>query len=138
MKQIDVIYNMFLHKINDPDILEYYTEEEMQLDCDMSIRIVLGKLVYFDIDYDDTTREFSRKLNNTEMVMLSCGLVLEWLSPQIYTIDLIKQNMTSSEFNSTSKANQLKALMELFDKAKNEMNTLYIQNGYKDGIPKIK
>ena len=29
-------------------------------------------------------------------------------------------------------------LMELFDKAKNEMNTLYVQNGYKDGIPKIK
>ena len=54
MKQIDIIYNMFLHKINDPDILEYYTEEEMQLDCDMSIRMVLGKLVYFDIDYDDT------------------------------------------------------------------------------------
>ena len=34
----------------------------MQLDCDMSIRMVLGKLVYFDIDYDDAI-EWAMKAN---------------------------------------------------------------------------
>lgn len=115
------IYELFLSKITDYDILQL-DEEELNIELKMLLKKALAKFVNIkevSIDYD--FEQFSRELSGLEMDIISSYMVSEWISPKINNISLLRQSLSSKDFQMYSQANHLSTLMELKSKCDKEV-----------------
>ena len=105
------VYNYFLSKITTYEFGEL-TQEELDLELEQSLKSTIAKCVVLEkIELDTTLKEFSRDLSNLEMDIISYGMVVEYLTPKIYSIELLKQSLNSSDYTMYSQANHLAQLL---------------------------
>lgn len=107
------IYDIFLSKITDFDYTQL-TQEELNEELLMMLKKGLAKFVTlksYTIDY--FMESFNRKLTILEMDIISSFMLSEYLNSKIYSISLLRQNLSSKDFAMYSQANHLKQLMDL-------------------------
>lgn len=71
-------------------------------------------------DRDDIFQQFNADLTDEEQDILARLMVVEWLSPKLYSIDMLQNRMTPKDWNSYSPANLLKEIRETYTLAKAE------------------
>lgn len=114
------VYEMFLSKITDYDILKL-DEDELNQEFKMLLKKALARFVYIkDVSVDYDFEQFSRELTGLEMDIISSYMVSAWISPKINSITLLRQSLSSKDFSMHSQANHLKELIELKDSTEKE------------------
>ena len=64
-------------------------------------------------DRDDILEQFNMTLFDEDIEILANLMVIEWLRPQVNNLELLKQALSSKDFNISSQANHLKELQAL-------------------------
>lgn len=111
--ELQDVYNRFIQKIT---TYEYVNFTQDELDEEFYILLINSLDNFYsqdDIEIDNVMGVFNRKLTSQEVDILATGMVVEWLSPKINNIELLKQNLSSKDYQFYSQANHLKELMDL-------------------------
>lgn len=136
--QLEEVYGLFLSSITDYDYLELETED-FNNEMLMLLKKSLSKFRYKDnIKIDSDLGEFSKELTDSEMNVISLGMLSEYLKSKIYNIELLRMNLGSKDWQMYSQANHLKELMELKKETDADfhyyMGVLNLDNALKDRI----
>ncbi len=126
------IYNSFLDKVSDP-YLASMTDNELgeQLLKFLNNSIPKFKKCKRDLyRRDDILEEFEEILTDEDIEILANLMVIEWLRPQVNNIELLKQALSSRDFNITSQASHLKELQALRKDAQVEISKLIVDYSY--------
>jgi hypothetical protein len=86
-------------------------------------------------DRDNTLKQFNQTLSDKVKRILAKGMVCEWLSPKLYTLDNLKNHLSSKDFNQYSPSAFLKEIRETHNKALKEFNKEKIKYGYSNFDP---
>jgi hypothetical protein len=73
-------------------------------------------------DRDEGLKQFNQSLKDKEKRILAKFVLVEWLSPKLYTIENLKNHLSTKDFNIYSPANLLKEIRETHTKALSETN----------------
>lgn len=73
-------------------------------------------------DRDETLRHFNVNLTDSEKKILAKYMLCEWLSPKLYTVENLRNHLSTKDFNMFSPANLLKEIRETHDKALKSAN----------------
>lgn len=71
--------------------------------------------------------EFEEDLTDLEEEIIANMMVLEWLSPKIYHMDMLEYRLGSKDFEQWSPANQLKEMKDLRKQTLQEIDTLIVK-----------
>jgi hypothetical protein len=126
------IYSKFLPKITDYSFLNMSQETlEGQLQSYLSSSVV--KFRYCDkIAYQNNTlKQFDKDLTEEETEILALLMCVEFLTPKILTDDLLRQRLSSKDYNLTSQANHIKEVREIRNTFKREADNLMTLYTYK-------
>ena len=114
MTSFQEVYDYFLSKITTYNEYVDLTPEELEVELKQLLRIAFSECVSFkDISTDYILNEFNRDLTDLEMNIISYNMVVHYLSPKINNIELLKQSLSSKDYQIYSQANHLKELMNL-------------------------
>lgn len=130
------IYDLFVRKITDFNLMIQDDEDIEQL-CYKYLESAIANFMFckHDLSKRDIGKfngGFHSTLNIQEKEILSLLMIVEWLTPQIYNITLIKQFVGDSEFNMTSQANHLDKLSQLKQQAIEDSEKLITLYTYDD------
>ena len=140
--QYEDIFSVFLTKIVDYSFLEYdeaYIREQMVswLRFSSSVPRLRAKFISLSLNDEDAMLTFSLKNSvndefDVEFVkeILSKGMVIAWLEPQINNVLLTKQMFGGKEERFFAQANHLKELQSLLSNTKIELSKLLRDYGY--------
>jgi signal recognition particle GTPase len=126
------IYNSFLDKVSDPYLADM-TDDELSTQL---LKFLNNSIPKFKkckrnlYDRDDILEEFEATLTDEDIEILANLMVIEWLRPQINNLELLKQALSSKDFNITSQANHLKELQVLRKDAQSEISKLLVDYSY--------
>jgi hypothetical protein len=130
------VFTYFLQKVSDYAFLNMQQSDlETSMTGWMHSAATKFKRCKQDLtQYDDVAQQFTvATLTDQEIEILATLMVVEYLTPQIVTTQLLKQTIGSKDFNQTSQAAHLKQLTELRDIFKNEADKLIVQYTYDNG-----
>jgi hypothetical protein len=114
MTSFQEVYDYFLSKITTYNEYINLTQEELEVELNQLLRVSLSECVSFkDISADYILNEFNRDLTDLEINIISYNMVVHYLSPKINNIELLKQSLSSKDYQIYSQANHLKELMNL-------------------------
>lgn len=138
-----VIYDAFLDKITDPDLLSLaddVQEDTKRAYLEYAVKkckryvgdIDLDKRVTIDVDptseyYDDDNPyegAFEADLSDEVIVMLTEYMVEAWLKPYLNNADLLRLHMNTKDFNTTSPANLVEKIGVRYDEARRRARSL--------------
>lgn len=113
----DNIHTRVVRKIRDRNILNLDApDQEDYFDGLLFSALVNFKTSEVDLyNRDEIEREFIETLSELEEEILALYEVVEWTIPYLNSIDLIKQNMSTTDYKLSSQANHLKELRNLHD-----------------------
>ena len=124
------VFDSFLSKINTYEFLKL-SEQELNIDLSQNLRSALAKCIGFkDIIGDYVLDEFNRVLTDLEIEIISYWMVFNWITPKINNIELLKQSLSSKDYQIYSQANHLKELLDLKNDAKTEAHYWMNRYGY--------
>jgi hypothetical protein len=118
------IYGGFLNKITEYSFLSL-AESDLEA---ILYKYLLNSISRFkrckkDLsDRDDLLSQFNFDLDIEEQDILETMMLDEWIKPKIYNIELIKQAISSKDFQITSQANHLDKLIALRKELKVEIS----------------
>lgn len=126
-----VVDNSFLNKVTDRYLLEI-PEEHLQnlVDGFRTSASVKFKQCKKLSNRDDVARCYNKTLTDEEVEILANLMVLEWLKPQINSIELLKQGMSTKDYRIYSQANHLDSLKELRKETVSEVDRLIVSYTY--------
>lgn len=110
------MYDFFLSGITDDMYMEM-TEEDTQEVLEELLTSAITSFEFprwsspFILDLDNKT--FTIKLTLTEMKIIQCYMIVEWLGYQLANVDLVRQKYSGSDFKFTSQASHIKQLTAL-------------------------
>lgn len=110
------IFNLFLNnKISDTFLVSLDKEDVEEILKNLLVSaIVRFRKCKKDLNNrNDELGEFNIDLSDDEIEILACLMVLSWLEPQINSIELLKQTLSTKDYKLYSQANHLKELLEL-------------------------
>lgn len=114
MTSFQEVYDYFLAKITTYNEYNNLTVEELETELKQLLRASFAECVSFkDISVDYILNEFNRELTDLEMNIISYNMVVHYLSPKINNVELLKQSLSSKDYQIYSQANHLKELMDL-------------------------
>lgn len=128
-----VIDSSFLNKITD-DLLLTIDEEDLEQIIDMfrisaSIKFKqCSKLT----DRDEENRKYNSTLTDEEIEILANLMVLEWLKQRINSIEVLKQTMSTRDYNFYSQANHIESLLKLRKDINLEVDRLIVSYTYSE------
>ena len=137
------IYDEFLDRINDPDLLRL-NDDDQEATKRAYLEYAVDKCREFvtDIDLDDRTTvevdpeseyydplapsegAFAADLPHSVCVMLSQYMVVGWLQRYVNNADLLRLHMNTKDFNTTSPANLVEKIGVRFDEARRRARSL--------------
>ena len=127
------IYDRFLPKITDYKILELNDNDVMEVMHGwLKSAASKQKRIINDFKMDDEIASFDTELDDLEIELLSLGMVLEWLRPQINSTALTSQFIGGKEEKFYAQSNHLNALEELFKNTRLEIKKLQRDYGYRN------
>lgn len=126
-----VVDNSFLNKITD-DYLLTLIEGNLQDLIDgyrksASVRFKQCKKLE---NRDDSLKQYNQTLTDEEVEILANLMILEWLKPQINSIELLKQSMSTKDYKLTSQAEHLLRLNNLKSSTIAEVDSLIVSYTY--------
>ena len=133
---LEEIISLYLAKIENYDYLQY-TEEELLEELKPMLLSATSKLLSLDVKIDFDMEEFNRELEPIEQNLIALGLVEEFLTQKVNSIKILKNHLTTKDFNLYSSANMLKQLRETLDSVSKEKYYLETRYEYKKRIRKI-
>lgn len=133
---VQKIYEIFLAQIG-KDIL---AQLEQELAESLMLTYLMGATTMFNTcekDLTIITDEFDESFINSELdldeiFILVDGMLVYWLKPKIYTLDVIKMGVTNGDFSKKSTAPLLSRLMELKEMAEKDMRRRKVKYSYKN------
>lgn len=142
------IYDEFLDKITDPDLLllaeddqdatkraylEYavkkcsqYVSPQFDLTKRTTVEVV-DEDASLDDDEEPTVEEveaFEDDLDDSVIVLLTEHMVEAWLKPYVNNADLLRLHMNTKDFNTTSPANLVEKIGARYDEARHRARSL--------------
>lgn len=78
--------------------------------------------------------QFTEDLTELEQEIVANMMVLEWLKPSVYHMDLLEYRLGSKDFNMFSPANFLKELRALKKDTESEIDSLIIKYSYNNDL----
>lgn len=126
------IYDSFLNKIKDYDFLSL-DEEDIEELCYKYLVSSIPLVKHCEeklLDRDDNFYQFNQKLEENEIEILANLMLVQWTTPQIYSITNMKQFLGDKEYKFFSQANHLEKLLLLKDEALSYADGLMINNSY--------
>lgn len=131
MTTFDEVYDYFLAKITTYDEYNNLTYSELQTELKQLLRISFAECVSFkDTSADYILEQFNRPLTDLEKNIISYNMVVHYLSPKINNIELLKQSLSSKDFQMYSQANHLRELMNLRNESSQQFHYWMNRYGY--------
>ena len=132
---LEEIITLYLAKIENFDYLQY-SEEELLEELSPMLLSATSKLFSLNLKIDFDMEEFNRELEPIEQNLVALGLVEEFLTQKVNSIKVLKNHLTTKDFNLYSSANMLKQLRETLDSVSKEKYYLETRYEYKKRIRK--
>ncbi len=133
---LEEVITLYLAKIENFDYLKY-SEEELLEELKPMLLSATSKLFSLNLKIDFDMEEFNRELEPIEQNLVALGLVEEFLTQKVNSIKVLKNHLTTKDFNLYSSANMLKQLRETLDSVSKEKYYLETRYEYKKRIKKI-
>lgn len=131
MTPFSVIYDRFMGKISDPDILSMFEDDMSQLLENYLISaIVQFRQCKKNKDIDFMEKQFNESLTIEEIEIYASYMIVEWLNPMINNIQSLKPLMVTRDYQSYSQANHLEKMIKLRQDAKADANKMMVQYTY--------
>lgn len=122
------VYDVFLSQINDIVFISNDTDDELKL---RYLKNSIPRFAKCKADLTDRTDlQFNSDLTDEEVLILGTLMVIEYLKPQIATLENLKQSVGSRDFSMTSQANHLNSLIRLKRDILRDINKLIIDYSY--------
>ena len=86
-------------------------------------------------DRDSISKKFNVDLKDNEKLILAKYILTNWLSPKLYTVENLKNYLSSKDFNMYSPANLLKEIRTTYKDAYKNAEKSKIQYEYKHFDP---
>lgn len=135
MTSTNIIKDMFLSLIDDPDLAKISIEDAEHLMMNW-IRLAIMEFhnCRKDLSIINQDGEFFiiSDLSNEEIGILSYATLLAWAEPKIRCWDTIKQHTGTSDFSKLSNANILLRLNDLQERTEKKLRRLKAQYQSKD------
>ena len=125
------MYDFFLSGITDDMYMEM-TEEDTQEVLEELLTSAITSFEFphwsnpFILDLENKT--FTEKLTLTEMKVIQCYMISEWIGYQLANVDLVRQKYSGSDFKFTSQASHIKQLTTM--KQEYDLKALKMQRLY--------
>lgn len=131
MTALSKIYDTFLTKITDDMYMELTQEETYNMTFDLfKSALHWFEFPRFDIySYSEELEEYSIDLTQEEINIIATYMIVEWLSQQLATIELVRMKYSGTDFKFTSQANHMHKLTNL--RKEYERIGLHLQRLYK-------
>lgn len=130
MTTFDEVYNYFLAKISTNEYITL-TDTELEVELQQLLRTSFAECVSFkNTSADYVLNQFNRDLTDLEMNIISYNMVVHYLSPKINNIELLKQSLSSKDFQMYSQANHLSKLIELKNESLKQFHYWMNRYGY--------
>lgn len=128
---VNDIYNMFLSQIGKDIMLELSDEivEDLLYNYLLEATIEFSYCCKKDLSIKDGN--IVDDLDLDEKLILSKGMILYWLQPQINTQEVIKNRITDGDYVIKSPANLLDKLLKLKASSKSEMREMMVKYSHK-------
>ena len=135
------IYALFLQQVTDqslgnmlPADMNYHMSRwlmsastKFALDCRQDI-----------LSRDSSSQAFTVVLTDLEQQILAQLMVVEWLSPALYTAQLLRQVISDKDFKVHSQANHIEQLTKLRNYAQDEAESLIMRYSYMSGLGNLR
>lgn len=136
--KVEEVLGQFLSKIADYNfIVEQMTDEEIE---DELLSYLKGAIAKFHIckkelvitSPKDQPKQFTVVLDGLEIEVLVSLMLVEYMKPQIFASETLKQTLSDKDFKIYSQANQLRELRLLHGVIKADANKLVTEYSYRE------
>ena len=117
---IQEVIDLYLAKIENFDYLQY-TEEELLEELKPMMISAISKLFTLDVKVDWDMEEFNRELEPIEMNLIALGLVAEFVTQRVNSVKVMRNHLSTKDFNLYSSANMLKQLQSTLKIVQNDV-----------------
>ena len=136
MTPVENIFRVFLSQIGKDIIAELPDDiaEELMLDYLRGSTTMFNtctKDLSISFDEEEGIYAINSNLDLDEIYILANGMIVYWLKPKIYTLEIIKMGMTDGDFSKKSTAPLLGKLIELKKMAEKDMRRQKVKYSYK-------
>lgn len=118
--EIQEVIDLYLAKIEVFDYLKY-TEDELLEELKPMLISAISKLFTIDVQIDWDMGEFNRKLDPIEMNIIALGLVAEFVTQRVNSVKVMRNHLSTKDFNLYSSANMLKQLQSTLKIVQNDV-----------------
>ena len=131
MTPFSVIYDRFMGKISDPDLLNMLQEDiDKLLENYLIAAIIQFRQCKKSLEVDYVEKQFNGKLTMEEIEIYANYMVVEWITPMINNIQSLKPLMVTRDYQSYSQANHLDKMVSLRRDAEAKANKMMVQYTY--------
>jgi hypothetical protein len=129
------LHALFLSKISDYSFLNLTIEElEGQLERYLKSSVSRFRFCKSDLaDRDEVLKQFNADLSDLEKEVLVSLMTVEYLKPKIVTSEILKQSLSSKDYQMYSQANHLKELTSLYKQIKAEADKIITEYTFLTG-----
>jgi hypothetical protein len=126
------VFKKFLNKITDSQLLSLPNDnlESIMTDYMESAIIRFRNCKQNLQDYDETNQQFNITLTLEEIEILTLWMLYEYHNQNIMRIELLKQSLSSKDYQQYSQANHLNALLSLQMTLKDDANKMMKDYSY--------
>ena len=121
---MEEVWSVFLRLMKDYEALTMTEEEAYEIFQDnlvIGLSSVQLKGCMEDVEIG-ISQMFNRKLTGVENLILGYATVVAWLTPYLYSSELLMAQLTSTDFTQFSSANRMTAYLKLHNVAETRLN----------------
>lgn len=121
---MEEVWSVFLRLMKDYEALTMTEEEAYEIFQDnltIALSSVQLKGCLEDVEIG-ISQMFSRRLTGVENLILGYATVVAWLTPYVYSSELLMAQLTSTDFTQFSSSNRLQSYIKLHNEAETRLN----------------
>ena len=129
------IFDLFLLKIADSDLLQNLSDEDIMNLCNKYLKIAISEFSSCKNNLSnrsDEAQTFNIKLSDIEINILSSLMVIEWIRPYITNRMNLSSFLADKDYKTYSQANHLKVLIDLKNNLSDEVERNMIDYTWKN------
>jgi|GEM_PF-1223391 len=123
------VYKAFLGEIQD----DFYLHAEGDI-IENDLNLLLNKAIvhfsYPKVDVrnkNDMLQQFNVDLDVDEIEILATGMVLAWVERELHSVDMLRQSMTTKDFNTYSQAPHINAIARTSERSEKKLKKMLIK-----------
>ncbi len=127
------IYNPFLERISDTDILSFTETDRKSILHGLMVRACtkFERFCTVDLqDRDDIQEQFNNDLNDEIIDIITTGMVVEWIKPKYFFNENLQNVLNTKDYNMYSPANLLNQIRETYLEVKKEYENMVNKYSY--------